>query len=65
MASILKVRTQMLVGHMHAMRRGGFSKEEIRSDPLMNSLLNRMFEDAWNICEQADEKRKEMEKSDI
>lgn len=58
-----KIRVQMLVGHVHALRKGGLTKEEIRNDTLTMKLLDRIFEDAWKACEKADEVLKEMAES--
>lgn len=58
-----KFRVQMLVGHIHALRKGGLTKEEIRNDAFTRKLLDRMFEDAWKACEKADKILKETAES--
>lgn len=61
---IFKARIQMLIGHIHTLRQHGLCKRQARDDELVNRMLNRIFDTAWDACVKADEKRKEMEKSD-
>lgn len=59
-----KAKIQMLVGHIHKLRQSGMCKRQVRDDEVVNNMLNRIFDIAWETCVKADEKRKEMEKSD-
>lgn len=56
--NVFKVKTTMLVGHVHKLRASGLSKMEIRNDKLTNALLDRIFEHAWDVCEKVDEAMK-------
>lgn len=58
-------KIQTLVGHIQRLRHSGMCKRQIRDDEVVNNMLNRIFDIAWETCVKADEKRKEMEKSDI
>lgn len=65
MASILRSKNYILIGHIQKLRKSGLSKRQIRDDEVVNGLLESIFDRAWELCKNAEENQKMLEKSDI